>query len=262
MRIALCQLSASTDPSANRAAVRRALGAAATASPDLVVLPEAVMCDFGAGDLDLAAVAEPLDGPFVALLADLASTHRTTVVAGMFERVGTGLPANTLVVVGPEGDLLATYRKVHLYDAFGHRESDRLTAGEPVAVTVEVAGVRVGLQTCYDLRFPELSRALVDAGAELLVVPSAWVRGPLKERHWETLLAARAIESTAWVAAAAQNGQTYCGRSALVDPMGVVVAALGEQDGVVAGEVDPTRTAEVRRRNPALQHRRFRVVPR
>jgi predicted amidohydrolase len=115
----------------------------------------------------------------------------------------------------------------------------------------------VGLMTCYDLRFPEHSRALVDAGATILAIPAAWVRGPLKEDHWMTLLRARAIENTVYVAAAAQCGRQYCGHSALIDPLGVAVAALGEDEGVVIGDVDEHRLTSARARNPALQHRRW-----
>jgi deaminated glutathione amidase len=160
------------------------------------------------------------------------------------------------VALGPDGDLLATYRKAHLYDSFGYRESDRLLSGEAAPVVFGLAGHRIGLLTCYDLRFPEHARALVDAGAQTLVVPAAWVRGPLKEEHWETLVRARAIENTVYMAAAAQCGKAYCGRSMLVDPMGIALAAIGETEGVVRGEIDIERVAAARERNPALQHRR------
>jgi deaminated glutathione amidase len=263
VRVALVQLAAGLDPAENLATVTRLVGRAALDRPDLVVLPEAVMHDFGPPDTPLGPVAEALDGRFVDHLCGLARTHGAAVVAGMFERSqDPDRPYNTLVAVGPEGDVVATYRKAHLYDSFGYRESDRLTAGDAEAVVTDVGGVRVGLMTCYDLRFPEQARALVDGGADVLLVPAAWVAGPLKEDHWSTLLRARAIENTAYVAAAAQCGRAYCGRSALVDPMGVAVAALGEAEGVVVGEVVPQRLAATRDRNPALRHRRYRVVPR
>jgi predicted amidohydrolase len=127
---------------------------------------------------------------------------------------------------------------------------------------MQVAGWTVGLMTCYDLRFPEQARALVDAGAELIVVPAAWVRGPGKEHHWTTLLAARAIENTVYVAGVAKAGPRYCGLTRLVDPMGRVVAGLGEQDGAVAGVLDRQRVADVRAVNPSLLNRRWRVVGR
>jgi predicted amidohydrolase len=128
--------------------------------------------------------------------------------------------------------------------------------------TFAVDGVTVGLQTCYDLRFPEVTRRLADAGAELVAVPAEWVRGPLKEFHWTTLLAARAIENTLYVAAADHPPAIGVGASAIVDPMGVTVAALGETTGVAVAEVSTARVREVRERNPALALRRYRVVPR
>jgi deaminated glutathione amidase len=257
MRVALVQLAADLNWEANLAAVSRL---AANVQAELIVLPEAVMHDFGPVDTPLGPAAQPLDGPFVAALGELARQWGATVVAGMFERSDDpDRPYNTLVAVGPDGGVLASYRKAHLYDSFGYRESDRLRAGEPVAVAVDVAGFRLGLQTCYDLRFPEHSRTLVDAGANVLLVPAAWVRGPLKEDQWLTLLRARAVENTSYVAAAAQCGSQYCGRSVLVDPMGVPVAALGEAEGVAVGEVSADRLAAVRSRNPSLQHRRWGV---
>ncbi|MDX6237430.1 MAG: deaminated glutathione amidase [Kribbellaceae bacterium] len=263
MRIAVVQTASSQDKAANRDAVTRLIAAAAAGKPDVVVLPEAMMADFAADGGSVGDQAEPLDGEFVSLLRKAAVEHGTAIVAGMFERsFDEARPYNTLLAVGADGELLGAYRKIHLYDAFGYRESDQLTAGNVAPVVVEIAGRKLGLMTCYDLRFPELSRALVDAGAEVLVVPAAWVRGPLKEYHWTTLLTARAIENTCYVAAAAQNGKKYSGLSQVIDPQGVPVASVGEVDGHAIAEIDPVRLAEVRKRNPSLQNRRFTVSPR
>jgi predicted amidohydrolase len=124
-----------------------------------------------------------------------------------------------------------------------------------------VDGVRFGLQTCYDVRFPEVTRRIVDAGADVLALPAEWVPGPLKEDHWRTLVRARAIENTIYVAAADQCAPTGAGNSMIVDPMGVVVAALGETAGIAAADVSPERVAAVREKNPALALRRFTTVP-
>ena len=260
VHVALVQTAAGTDSAAQREAVAtwfERLRAMPGPTPDLVVLPEAVMHDFGAPDHDVSAYAEDLDGPFVQLLADEAKRLGSTVVAGMFERATDDpRPYNTLVAVGPDGRLAAVSRKVHLYDSFGYRESDRLRAGPVEPAVVAVGALRVGLMTCYDLRFPEFSRLLVDAGADTLCVPAAWVRGPLKEDHWATLLRARAIENTCWVLGAAQTGDTYCGRSQVVDPLGMVVASVGDEEALVRATLDPQRLAAARRRNPALEHRR------
>lgn len=255
MRVAVLQMSSSTDSSANREQVSGRLSALEDGL-DLVVLPEATMHDFGPPDHDLAAAAEPLDGPFVSLLAEHAVRLGTTVIAGMFERAD-GLPFNTLVAVGPDGELAATYRKIHLYDSFGYRESDRLTGGPIEPVVLDVADLRLGLMTCYDLRFPELGRALVDAGALALVVPSAWVAGPGKVHHWRTLVTARAIENTVGVIAAAQNGEHYCGHSAIVDAAGSMVEAAGEGDAVLRADLSAAAISEVRGVNPSLLNRRM-----
>jgi predicted amidohydrolase len=223
----------------------------------LVVLPEAYMRDFGKPGSDVSAFAEPLDGPFVESLARFAKQHTTTVVAGMFERSDDPeRPWNTLAVVDAEG-LRSSYRKIHLYDSFGYRESDRLLAGAIEPVTVEVGGFTVGLMTCYDLRFPELARALVGSGADLLVVPSAWVAGPGKVEHWRTLALARAIENTVYVAAAGQPGPRYTGHSLVAGPLGEVLAEVGDGDHLLTASVERERLDEARRSNPSLANRRF-----
>jgi predicted amidohydrolase len=256
MRVAVVQLSSGTDSAANREQVARTLSGIEP-DIDLVVLPEATMHDFGTSDHDLAAVAEPLDGPFVGLLAEQARRLGATVVAGMFEQTD-GLPYNTLVAVRPDGDVAATYRKIHLYDSFGYRESDRLMAGPIEPAVFDVAELRLGLMTCYDLRFPELGRALVDAGALGFVVPAAWVAGPNKLDHWRTLVTARAIENTVVVIAAAQSGDRYVGHSLIVNATGSMVEAAGEGDAVLRADLSAPAISEVRDDNPSLRNRRMR----
>jgi deaminated glutathione amidase len=258
LTVALMQTASVLDSAENR----EALGAVARVvrrdpRPDLVVFPEAFMRDFGAPGSDVSAFAEPLDGPFVRRLTELAGRHDVTLLAGMFEASGDpDRPYNTLVVVDRAG-LRASYRKIHLYDSFGYRESDRLLAGDREPVVVEIAGLPVGLMTCYDLRFPELARALVDRGAELLVVPAAWVAGSGKVEHWRTLLAARAIENTVFVAAAGQPGPRYTGHSMVVAPSGEVLAEAGDDEDVVLARVDRDLLDEVRETNPSLANRRM-----
>ena len=162
MRVALLQFAASLDKAENLEAIRHLARSAASAGPDLVVAPEASMYDFGSPDTSLAAAAEPLDGPFVQALGELSKELGGFIVGGMFETCDSDPDRayNTLVVLGPDGSLAGTYRKIHLYDAFGYRESDRLVAGDRERVVLTVGDHRVGLLTCYDLRFPELSRSL------------------------------------------------------------------------------------------------------
>jgi predicted amidohydrolase len=260
MRVALCQIEVGDEPEANLAAVREALARAEDA--DLAVFPEATMIRFGNS---LRRVAEPLDGAFVTGLREAAAEYGTALVAGVFEPAPDGRAYNTVVVVGSSGELLGSYRKIHMFDAFAFAESDTVApGGEPVVV--EVCGVRIGLVTCYDIRFPELARALVDRGAQMLVVTAAWAQGPFKEEHWTTLVRARAIENTIWTVAVDRapdrtdppHGlRTGVGRSLLVDPMGTVVTDLGPFPAVRALPVDLTLTDEVRRVLPSLEHRRL-----
>jgi predicted amidohydrolase len=261
--VAVAQFAPGEDRVHNRDIVAGLAAVAADRGARLVVFPE--YASYFADPLgpSFARNAEPLDGDFVEGLARASREHGLTIVAGLVERTGERHRfANTLVAVDPAGDVVATSRKQHLYDAFGARESEWVVPGEldePRLFTVE--GLRVGMQTCYDLRFPEVTRRLADAGAELVAVPAEWVRGPLKEHHWSTLLAARAIENTLYVAAADHVPPIGVGLSTIVDPMGVALAGLGETTGVVAAEVSRERVREVRERNPALALRRYRVEP-
>ncbi len=262
--MSVAQFAPGPDAAANRETITGFVERAAALGSRLVVFPE--YSSFFVHPLSEAFVtaAEPLDGPFVAHLERLAGANGVHIVAGLVERVDD--PArfsNTLVAVGPDGALHATYRKQHLYDAFGASESSWVVPGsleEPQLFDLD--GFRVGMQTCYDIRFPEVTRRLVDAGAELVLVPAEWVRGPLKEQHWSTLLAARAIENTIFVAAADQTPPIGVGGSVILDPMGVSLAALGETPGLATATLSHERLAAVRQSNPSLALRRYRVVER
>jgi deaminated glutathione amidase len=267
MRVALCQIPVSSVPDVNSGRVRAALGQAADQGADMAVFPEATQIRFGS---DLRAAAEPLDGPFCSGLAAAAKDTGVAIVAGVFEPAPDGRVYNTAVAYDGAGELVASYRKLHLFDAFGHRESDQVAPGSaPVLATL--AGVRTGLLICYDVRFGELSRALAVAGAQLLVLPAAWAAGLFKEDHWVTLVRARAIENTVWVAAAGQvpdpdepptRAATGIGRSMLVDPLGVVRLDMGPSAGVAIAEVDPGLVGTVRATVPSLANRREDVFGR
>jgi deaminated glutathione amidase len=266
MRVALGQIPISSDPAVNLERVKVAATTAAAQGADLAVFPEGTQARFSA---DLCAVAEPLDGPFGQGLSDIARTTGIAVVAGVFEPAPDGRAYNTTVGYDGAGQLVAVYRKIHLFDALGHQESDHIAPGhEPVIA--ELAGLRVGFMTCYDVRFPELARALAASGADLLVVPAAWAAGLYKEEHWVTLVRARAIENTIWVAAAGQvpdpaeqptRAPTGVGRSMLVDPMGVVRLDLGPSQAIAVGEVDIDLTKTVRVALPCLANRREDILP-
>ena len=261
--VAVTQFAPGEDRVHNRDVVAGLIAVAASRGARLVVFPEYSSYFTDPLGPSFARNAEPIDGEFVGGLAAAAGEHGVFVVAGLVEKTGTPRKfSNTLVAVDPTGDVVAIYRKQHLYDAFGAQESEWVIAGDlEEPQTFEVDGIVVGLQTCYDLRFPEVTRRLADAGADLVAVPAEWVRGPLKEHHWNTLLAARAIENTLYIAAADHPPSIGVGASAVIDPMGVTLAGLGETTGVALAEVSSARIREVRERNPALRLRRYRVSP-
>ena len=264
MRIAACQITSGTDKTANLAEISRRVAEAVAEGADLAVFPEFAMYDTPELSRSFVDAAESLDGEFVTALVGLASKHRIAIVAGMHERgAGASLASNTLVAIDPDRGLVEIYRKQHLYDAFGYRESEFITPGPAGApVVIEVGGVTVGLLTCYDLRFPEAAREVVDAGAEVILYPAAWMPGPRKEDHWKTLVRARAIENTAYVVAVSQGPPLVgVGGSLLVDPSGLVLGELGEADGVIIARIDRERLARVRSVNPCLANRRYAVVP-
>ena len=262
--IAVAQFAPANNAATNLATIRDLTEAAVARGAALVVFPE--YSSFFLPDLgqELVDAAEPLDGAFVAGLAALAREYGVHLVAGLVEKTDeVSRFSNTLVALDPAGSLVATYRKLHLYDAFGATESRWVRPGAITPVeTFRVGGFTVGLQTCYDLRFPEVTRRLVDAGADLVLVPSEWVRGPLKEQHWRTLVTARALENTIFVAAADHTPPIGVGNSMIVDPMGVEVATIGEIAGVAVATISPERLRQVRTTNPALALRRFTVTTR
>ncbi|MFC8922647.1 carbon-nitrogen hydrolase family protein [Cellulosimicrobium sp. NPDC057127] len=263
VRVTIGQLEVSADRAANRAGMGTAFQEAARVRADLLVLPEyaSAFDPRGTGPEH----AEPLDGPFVTTLRSLAREHGVAAVAGtLLPGTDPHRAVNAVVAADARGELVGVYRKVHLYDAFGHRESERLEPGDPAAVPLllRVGDLTFGVLTCYDLRFPESARRLVDAGADVLVVPAAWAAGPLKADHWRTLARARAIENTSAVLAVGQAGRGVTGRSLLVGPDGQVGLELDESAELRSADLDPAGLAAAREQNPSLANRRYAVVPR
>ncbi|GGH33691.1 carbon-nitrogen hydrolase family protein [Microbacterium album] len=261
--IAVAQFAPTADRAANRETIAGLARRAAARGAAVALFPEYSSYFTDPFDDSLALNAEPLEGEFVGSLAGLADELGILVVAGLTERASDGERVRNTVVAVDGSGIRAVYRKQHLYDAFGQRESDWVEAGtlEPPQ-TFDVGGLRFGLMTCYDLRFPEAARVLADAGADVALVPAEWVRGPLKEHHWRTLLTARAIENTMYVAAADHPPTLGVGHSTVVDPQGVAIAAVGTATDVAVAWADRDAIDNVRRVNPALQLRRYRVVPR
>ncbi|MGA8113155.1 MAG: deaminated glutathione amidase [Actinocatenispora sp.] len=260
MLVAVGQFAASAEWQQNLDTCTDLIARADTGGADLLVLPEGVLARFTDDFSRLRRAAQPLTGPFVSGLVEATRGRDVTVVAGVHEPGPSGRAHNTLVVVR-DGRIETVYRKLHLYDAFGSWESENVAPSDNAPVTFDCAGLSVGLMTCYDVRFPELARLLTVAGAQVLVLPAAWVKGPLKERHWELMLAARALENTVYVVGAGECGARNIGHSMVVDPLGVVTARLADEPGLLWAEVSGHRVEEARRRLPVLANRRFTVDP-
>ncbi|WP_298710532.1 carbon-nitrogen hydrolase family protein [uncultured Micrococcus sp.] len=268
MRISVGQFGPGARVEQNLAAAGRLAERAAAEGAGLLVLPEeAMLAARATSEADFPGAVAAAWGPFAEGLAGLAREHGLAVIAGGYEPSGSDRPYNTLLAVDAAGAVAGSYRKLHLYDAFAHRESDRITPGDGGTAVVQLAGLRVGLQTCYDLRFPEVSRALALAGADVIATPAAWFSGEHKVDHWQTLLKARAVENTVWVAAAdtcapdsSASGGTV-GHSAVIDPLALTVAALtDEPEAVATADVTRERIDQVRQVLPVLANRRADVL--
>ncbi len=266
MKIAAVQMVSGPEWPANRAAAARLVGQAAAAGATLVALPE-YFCLMGQRDSDKLALAEEAgSGTIQQFLSALAREHGLWLVGGTLPlRARTpGQVLNRCAVFAPDGRQAATYDKIHLFAFDNGRESydegRTLCAGDqPVAL--QAGPLRLGLSICYDLRFPELYRALMRPPCDVLSVPAAFTH-TTGQAHWELLLRARAIENQCYVLAAAQggmhaNGRRTWGHSMIVGPWGEVIDVLPEGEGFVVAEVDPQRLAQVRLQLPALAHRRL-----
>jgi deaminated glutathione amidase len=273
LRVAAVQLNSTAEKAANMAAADRLVRAAAADSATLIVLPE--KWTVLGRDEDLRAGAESLEGPAVSWAREIARELGIDLVAGsIVERpAGQGKLANTSVHVSPQGEVVAVYRKVHMFDVElegrSYRESDIEDPGEEIVLSElsgvarggsPAQGVPLGMSICYDLRFPELYRILALRGARVIAVPAAFTL-PTTRDHWEVLLRARAIENQAFIVAANQIGphpgdHRSGGRSMIVDPWGTVLAQAQDREGHIVADLDLERQLEIRARLPALANRR------
>lgn len=274
---AVVQTSSGQDVGANLDAVARLARRAASRGAALIAVPEnfAFAGDgTPAADVRRLEIAEtlPAGGPILARMSALARETKAHLVLGAMPEKAAGDPGrahNTCVVLSPEGAVVASYRKIHLFDVSFEQgpviqESKSIAPGDATPVIAKLPGLALGLSICYDLRFPELYRALALGGAEAFVIPAAFTLHTGKD-HWEPLVRARAIENTSYVLAPAQwgthaPGRSSWGKSMIVDPWGEPIAVASEGEGIAVAELDPDVLARVRRALPTLQH--VRLAPR
>ena len=263
-RIAACQMNSRADKGANLATAARLIDEAAGLGAQMVGLPE--MFNFLADDAEMASGAEALDGPTAQLLSSKARQHGIYLHGGSIPTLieGSERVYNTTLVFDPQGETIARYNKIHLFDIHiegqsGYKESARVAPGDAM-VTFETEHAQMGLTICYDIRFPELYRALTLAGARVIFHPAAFTLYTGKD-HWETLIRARAIENQIYMVSPAQigshgSGKQCFGSTMIVDPWGTVLARAPERESVVIAEVDDEAQGKIRAQLPALQHRR------
>ena len=261
-KFAIAQIASSTDKQHNLQTALTLIKAAKREDAELIAFPEFLMAFSPASQTaqELTQVAEPIDGAFITALREAASTHEIAVIAPIYERSPLAQRVfDTSVWIDANGVVASVYRKLHLYDAFGFKESDKFLAGDDVAPLVKSDDSRCGMMICYDLRFPEMARLLALSGANILVAPSGWVQGDLKVEHWQTMIKARALENGCFVIAPNQVGNIYTGHSMAVDPLGRTLVDLGETEGLEVIELDLKLADEVREKLPLIKNRRADV---
>ncbi|SED06463.1 carbon-nitrogen hydrolase family protein [Paenibacillus sp. GP183] len=259
MKVAVAHVTSNLDKATNLQKAKDYTARAKSLGADLVLFPELYMApitpDCGVQPSD---AAEPLEGAYVTGLREAALANQIYVVCGIYESVSgdENRAYNATVIINKSGELLRTHRKTHLFDAFAFKESDTVAPGENPYQIIDTEIGKIGIMMCYEVRFPEIARELTLQGADILLMPAAWLYGLLKEDHFETLIRARAIENTLYICASALKGSIFSGRSMVVDPMGVVIASAGDEEGLIIAEIDFDRIKRVREKVPTLVNRR------
>ncbi len=259
MKVGLVQFKAHRDKTVNLKRIINYISKAAAQGAVLCAFPEFMMfyTDSKQTPHQLASMAEPLDGNFVQSILSAAKQYKIQVVGSLYETSSVkDRVYDTVFISDKNGRLVSTYRKIHLYDALGFRESTKLVAGSVITKPVSTSIGKLGVMICYDLRFPEMSRTLAVAGSECLVVPSAWVQGYMKEEHWLAITRTRAIENGCYVIAPDQVGNIYCGRSLVVDPFGKILIDMKKRQGIGIVTIDPKKIIHTRKALPLLKNRR------
>ncbi len=233
----------------------RRLAARLKGQPDLVLLPEYMMFDpTGMPREEVYRQAEDLEGPTSTMISRLAEKLGACVLAHLFIRAPTGRVWNTAVLYNRDGGVLGLYRKTHLFDAYGYRESDFTEPGNELWKPLGACGVKLGVAICYELRFPEVFRVQALRGAELIAVPAAWYKGPGKEEALAVLARARAHENTVYIAVASNAGRNFVGRSMVVHPMGYTLAQAPPWQWVIETSINVDEIAGAREKLPVLSH--------
>jgi len=264
MKVAIVQFKASTNKETNLRKITDFISKAAKNKAKLVAFPEFMMfyTRSSQSPKQLAILAETITGNFVSTIAKSAKENNIQIVGSFYEKSSKkDRVYDTSFVVDKSGKVISTYRKIHLYDALGFRESAKMTSGSKIAKPVKTSIGKLGMMICYDLRFPEMSRSLAVAGSEILVAPSAWVKGEMKEEHWLTINKTRAIENGCYVVAPDQVGNIYCGRSVIVDPYGKVLVDMKKKQGIAYADIDLKKIKQTRKVLPLLKNRRTDIYP-
>ncbi len=221
--------------------------------------PEFMMCYTPTfqSSRQLASIAERIDGEFVSCIVEEAKRNSIHVIGTMFEKSPKPNKVyDTSFIINEKGKVISKYRKIHLYDALGFKESLKLYQGSSIAKPVKTNLGKTGMMICYDIRFPEMSRILALSGSQVLVVPSAWIKGKMKEEHWLAINKTRAIENGCFVISPDQVGNIYCGRSLVVDPFGKILLDMEKREGIGTVDISLKEVRNVRKRLPLLQNRR------
>ncbi|MDH3312527.1 MAG: carbon-nitrogen hydrolase family protein [Nitrosopumilus sp.] len=264
VKAAVVQFKASTKKEDNLKKIISYILKAAAKNATLCAFPEFMMFYTNSSQTpkQLASLSETIDGNFVTTIAKVAKENHIQVVGSFYEKSRKkDRVYDTSFIIDKSGKVISTYRKIHLYDALGFRESDKMASGSKIAKPVKTSIGKIGMMICYDLRFPEMSRSLAVAGSEVLVAPSAWVKGNMKEEHWITINKTRAIENGCYVIAPDQVGNIYCGRSLVVDPYGKILLDMKKKQGIGFVNIDLNKVKKIRKVLPLLKNRRTDVYP-
>ena len=259
MKVALVQFKASVNKEENLKKIISYISKASSKKALLCAFPEFMMFYTKSSQTskELASLSETINGNFISSISKAAKENRIQVVGSFYEKSKKNNRVyDTSFVINNSGKVISTYRKIHLYDALGFKESDKMIPGSKITKPIGTSIGKIGMMICYDLRFPEMSRALALAGSEVLIVPSAWVKGPMKEEHWITINKTRAIENGCYVIAPDQVGNIYCGRSLVVDPYGKVLVDMKKKQGISFVDIDLKKVKETRKVLPLLKNRR------